>query len=223
MRSGQKWNIMTSTAKTGTARARKPAAEPVLLNLNGAAEKVRELQKFLDANVINQPGLNAAACNAYAQALNGLREKTRPIYVVFALGYKGTGKSLTPKKLAKFIHGNEKALIMVNCGGYSEKHMVARLSGSPPGYVKSDDPNAAKLFIPAFSRKLDHYTQRLVILCPPLDAANPAFPRGCHAFHHVDRADVPTAGIPAAGIDRGTEWGMNGSFPQFSVGSPSEP
>lgn len=145
MRSGQKWKIMTSTAKTGTARARKPAAEPVLLNLNGAAEKVRELQKFLDANVINQPGLNAAACNAYAQALNGLREKTRPIYVVFALGYKGTGKSLTPKKLAKFIHGNEKALIMVNCGGYSEKHMVARLSGSPPGYVKSDDPNAAKL------------------------------------------------------------------------------
>lgn len=136
---------MTSTAKARTARVRKSAAEPVLLNLNGAAEKVRELQKFLDANVINQPGLNKAACNAYAQALNGLREKTRPIYVVFALGYKGTGKSLTPKKLAKFIHGNEKALLMVNCGGYSEKHMVARLSGSPPGYVKSDDPNAAKL------------------------------------------------------------------------------
>lgn len=138
-------NIMTSTAKARPARVRKNSAEPVLLNLNGAAEKVRELQKFLDANVINQPGLNRAACNAYAQALNGLREKTRPIYVVFALGYKGTGKSLTPKKLAKFIHGNEKALLMVNCGGYSEKHMVARLSGSPPGYVKSDDPNAAKL------------------------------------------------------------------------------
>jgi len=117
----------------------------VLLNLAGAAEKVRELQKFLDVNVINQPRLNQAACNAYAQALNGLREKTRPIYVVFALGHKGTGKSLTPKKLAKFIHGNEKALLMVNCGGYSEKHTVARLSGSPPGYVKSDDPNAAKL------------------------------------------------------------------------------
>jgi ATP-dependent Clp protease ATP-binding subunit ClpA len=136
---------MTSTAKARTPRVRKTASEPVLLNLTGAAEKVRELQKFLDANVINQPGLNKAACNAYAQALNGLREKTRPIYVVFALGYKGTGKSLTPKKLAKFIHGNEKALLMVNCGGYSEKHMVARLSGSPPGYVKSDDPNAAKL------------------------------------------------------------------------------
>ncbi len=135
---------MTTTATAHASKVRKDS-KPVLLNLEGANAKVGKLRTFLDGCVINQPGLIDAACNAYAQALNPLRDKTRPIYVVFALGYKGTGKSMTPKKLAKFIHGHEKALVMVNCGGYSEKHTVARLSGSPPGYVKSDDPNAAKL------------------------------------------------------------------------------
>lgn len=135
---------MTATAKARATRVSK-TAEPVLLKMESTNTKVDALRNFLNGCVINQPGLVDAACNAYAQALNPLRDKTRPVYVVFALGYKGTGKSMTPKKLAKFIHGNEKALVKVNCGGYAEEHEVARLSGAPPGYKNSDNPKAAKL------------------------------------------------------------------------------
>src|SRR5262245_44283880 len=53
---------------------------------------------------------------------------------IFA-GPTGVGKTLLAKQLAKFMFGNEDALVQLDMSEYQEKHNVSRLWGAPPGYV----------------------------------------------------------------------------------------
>ena len=54
------------------------------------------------------------------------------------LGQTGVGKTELAKTLAKFLFGDEKALVRVDMSEYMEKHSVSRLIGAPPGYVGFD-------------------------------------------------------------------------------------
>src|SRR5206468_719028 len=51
------------------------------------------------------------------------------------LGPTGVGKTLVAKALAKFMFGEDDALIQIDMSEYMEKHNVSRLVGAPPGYV----------------------------------------------------------------------------------------
>ena len=53
---------------------------------------------------------------------------------IFA-GPTGVGKTLLAKQLAKFMFGDENALVQLDMSEYMEKHNVSRLLGAPPGYV----------------------------------------------------------------------------------------
>ena len=65
----------------------------------------------------------------------GLKDPKRPAGVFLFLGTTGTGKTHTVKQLAKYIFDSEDSLIRVDMSEFREKHTVARLIGSPPGYV----------------------------------------------------------------------------------------
>ncbi|MCQ4691337.1 AAA family ATPase, partial [Clostridium sp. SL.3.18] len=55
------------------------------------------------------------------------------------LGPTGVGKTELSKALAEALFGNEDAMIRVDMSEYMEKHSVAKMIGSPPGYVGHDD------------------------------------------------------------------------------------
>ena len=59
----------------------------------------------------------------------------RPVGSFIFLGPTGVGKTLLAKALAKFMFGEEDALIQIDMSEYMEKHNVSRLVGAPPGYV----------------------------------------------------------------------------------------
>lgn len=65
----------------------------------------------------------------------GLSPDDKPAGSFFMSGPTGTGKTWLTESLAAFIHGNEKMTLRVDCGSYTAEHDVAKLVGSPPGYL----------------------------------------------------------------------------------------
>jgi ATP-dependent Clp protease ATP-binding subunit ClpA len=59
-------------------------------------------------------------------------------------GPSGVGKTLTAELLAEYWFGNQNAITKIPCEAYSESHGIAKLIGSPPGYVGHWDPNNPK-------------------------------------------------------------------------------
>jgi ATP-dependent Clp protease ATP-binding subunit ClpB len=64
-----------------------------------------------------------------------MKDPKRPIGSFIFAGPTGVGKTLLAKHLAKFMFGNEEALVQIDMSEYMEKHNVSRLIGAPPGYI----------------------------------------------------------------------------------------
>jgi ATP-dependent Clp protease ATP-binding subunit ClpA len=73
--------------------------------------------------------------NAILRNRAGLSDPNRPIGSFFFLGPTGVGKTELVRALAHFLFDDDKAMIRVDMSEYMEKHAVARMIGSPPGYV----------------------------------------------------------------------------------------
>jgi len=72
----------------------------------------------------------------------GLKQENKPIGSFLAVGPTGCGKTETARQLADGLH---MTLVKFDMSEYQEKHSVAKLIGSPPGYVGYDDGNAGQL------------------------------------------------------------------------------
>ena len=69
----------------------------------------------------------------------GLKDPRRPIGSFLFLGPTGVGKTELSKALAEALFGNEESMIRVDMSEYMEKHSVAKMIGSPPGYVGHEE------------------------------------------------------------------------------------
>ncbi|MCI0635812.1 MAG: Flp pilus assembly complex ATPase component TadA, partial [Actinobacteria bacterium] len=86
-------------------------------------------------SVVSQKGAIGAIARAVRRSRSGLKDPRRPVGSFIFLGPTGVGKTLVAKALAKFMFGEEEALITIDMSEYMEKHNVSRLVGAPPGYV----------------------------------------------------------------------------------------
>src|SRR5262249_11109296 len=76
-----------------------------------------------------------AIAKAVRKSRAGLKDPKRPIGSFIFAGPTGVGKTLLAKQLAKFMFGDENALVQIDMSEYMEKHNVSRLIGAPPGYI----------------------------------------------------------------------------------------
>ena len=102
-------------------------------------ERLAQLEDRLAAEVVGQPRAVQAVAAAIRRSRTGLREAGRPIGALLFLGPTGVGKTQLAKALAKNWFGSEKALLRFDMSEYMEQHTVARLLGSPPGYVGHEE------------------------------------------------------------------------------------
>ncbi len=107
----------------------------------GEAERERlyQLEDRLSQEVVGQPRAVKAVAAAIRRSRTGLRESGRPIGAMLFLGPTGVGKTQLARTLAKSWFGSEKALLRFDMSEYMEQHTVARMIGSPPGYVGHDE------------------------------------------------------------------------------------
>ena len=102
-------------------------------------EKLRNLEKTLHERVIGQNEAVEAVAKAIRRGRVGLKDPNRPIGSFLFLGPTGVGKTELSKALAESLFGNEDAMIRIDMSEYMEPHSVAKLIGSPPGYVGFDE------------------------------------------------------------------------------------
>lgn len=102
-------------------------------------EKLKHLEETLHKRVIGQNEAVEAVSKAIRRGRVGLKDPNRPIGSFLFLGPTGVGKTELSKALAESLFGNDEAMIRVDMSEYMEPHSVAKLIGSPPGYVGYDE------------------------------------------------------------------------------------
>lgn len=103
------------------------------------AERLNKLEKVLRKRVIGQEEAVSAVARAVKRGRVGLKDPRRPIGSFLFLGPTGVGKTELSKVLAETLFGKEDAMIRVDMSEYMEKHSVAKIIGSPPGYVGHEE------------------------------------------------------------------------------------
>jgi ATP-dependent Clp protease ATP-binding subunit ClpC len=108
---------------------------PVSRMLQGEAEKLLNMEEKLHQRVVGQEEAVEAVANAVRRARSGLKDPKRPIGSFIFLGPTGVGKTELGRALAEYLFDDEDAMVRLDMSEYGEKHTVARLIGSPPGYI----------------------------------------------------------------------------------------
>ncbi|MGH7149817.1 MAG: ATP-dependent Clp protease ATP-binding subunit, partial [Planctomycetota bacterium] len=101
----------------------------------GEAERLLRMEDDLSRDVVHQTEAIHAIAKAIRRSRSGLKDPRRPMGSFLFLGPSGVGKTLLAKSLAKFMFGDEEALVQIDMSEYMEKHNASRLVGAPPGYV----------------------------------------------------------------------------------------
>jgi len=115
---------------TGVPLARLEVAE---------ASRLLQMEDEVHNMVVSQTEAVNAASRAIRRSRSGMKDPRRPVACFLFMGPTGVGKTLLARSLAKFLFGDEDALIQIDMSEYMEKHNVSRLVGAPPGYVGYDE------------------------------------------------------------------------------------
>ena len=108
---------------------------PVARLLSGERERLMKMEEAIRRRVVGQNEAVSALCNAVRRSRAGLGDPNRPIGTLLFLGPTGVGKTELSKALADFLFNDPNAMIRIDMSEFMEQHSVARLIGSPPGYV----------------------------------------------------------------------------------------
>lgn len=98
-------------------------------------QEAKRLGTFMKRNLIDQDEAIRVIIEIYQSHMVGFAEKNHPIGNFLFLGPTGSGKTRTAELAAEGIMGNHKALIKIDCAEFAMAHEIAKLIGSPPGYL----------------------------------------------------------------------------------------
>jgi ATP-dependent Clp protease ATP-binding subunit ClpC len=102
-------------------------------------ERLKLMEDILHERLIGQHHAITAVSKAVRRARVGIQDPKRPIASFIFAGPTGVGKTELTKALAEYMFDNENSLIRFDMSEFMERHTVAKLIGSPPGYVGFQD------------------------------------------------------------------------------------
>ena len=99
------------------------------------AQRLLQMEVELHEMVVSQDEAISSLSRAVRRSRTGMKDPNRPVASVIFAGPTGVGKTHLARSLAKFLFGEEDALVQIDMSEYMEKYSVSRLIGAPPGYV----------------------------------------------------------------------------------------
>ncbi|MDX1613862.1 MAG: ATP-dependent Clp protease ATP-binding subunit [Candidatus Promineifilaceae bacterium] len=112
---------------------------PIVQLTKEESARLLEMETELRKAIVGQQEAIEAISKAVRRARAGMKDPRRPIGSFIFLGPTGVGKTELTKALAEFLFGSEDSLVQLDMSEFMERHNVARLIGSPPGYVGYED------------------------------------------------------------------------------------
>src|SRR5947209_4220483 len=105
------------------------------LNPARTGDEAQSLISGLQQRIVGQEEGVEAVVQAYQTYLAGMTNPTRPISNLLFLGPTGSGKTRLVEATAEALVGDARAVIKIDCGEFQHSHEIAKLVGSPPGYL----------------------------------------------------------------------------------------
>ena len=124
------------------AQERKTRARPymktvvnTMLDPTRRSNDAREFESSLRRRIVGQDQAVEKVVEIYQMFLAGLNPPGRPVGNLLFLGPTGSGKTRVVEAMAESLFGDARACIKIDCAEFQHSHEIAKLIGSPPGYL----------------------------------------------------------------------------------------
>jgi len=134
-------------------------AKLVSLDTSRIGRRAQDLEKKLRSLIVGQDEAIQEVVTAYQNHIVGFAPSGRPIGNFLFLGPTGSGKTRVVEATAESLLNDSRAVIKIDCAEYQHSHEIAKLIGSPPGYLGHRETH------PLLSQEVlnRHHTEKLKI------------------------------------------------------------
>ena len=117
-------------------RKEQPLSNPTFfLDPRVKSQRAQEFHENLAARIIGQDDAVCGMSGLFQLFLAGLNQANRPLGTLLFLGPTGSGKTRVVEAAAEVLFNDPNAVIKIDCGEFQHSHEIAKLVGSPPGYL----------------------------------------------------------------------------------------
>lgn len=133
---------------------------PQMLNPDQKSTRAQDFEEKLMSRIIGQDRAVRKIVDLYQVHLAGFSQTGRPIGNLLLLGPTGTGKTRLVEAAAEILFGDSDAMIRVDCAEMQHSHEIAKLIGSPPGYLghRETAPLLTQERLEMFHTEFDKFT-----------------------------------------------------------------
>src|SRR5208337_1598683 len=113
-----------------------------VLDPNRRSNDARDFEGALRRKIVGQDQAIEKVAEIYQMFLAGLNAPGRPVGNLLFLGPTGSGKTRVVEAVAESLFGDARACIKIDCAEFQHSHEIAKLIGSPPGYLGHRETHA---------------------------------------------------------------------------------
>ena len=113
----------------------KQIEEAVFLDPDQKSPRAQEFEERLGARIVGQERAVRRMSGLYQIFLAGMNPPARPIGTMLFLGPTGSGKTRVIEAASEVLFGDPNGVVKIDCAEFQHSHEIAKLIGSPPGYL----------------------------------------------------------------------------------------
>jgi ATP-dependent Clp protease ATP-binding subunit ClpA len=114
---------------------RRTTTETVFLDPDQKSPRAQEFEEKLGGRIVGQERAVRRMSGLFQIFLAGMNPLNRPVGTMLFLGPTGSGKTRVVEAAAEVLYGDPNAVIKIDCAEFQHSHEIAKLIGSPPGYL----------------------------------------------------------------------------------------
>ena len=121
--------------KNETAKRKESTDNGILLDPERKSPRAKEFEDKLSALIVGQERAVRRVSGLFQIYLAGMNNPARPIGTMLFLGPTGSGKTRVVEAAAEVLFGEPHSVVKIDCAEFQHSHEIAKLIGSPPGYL----------------------------------------------------------------------------------------